>query len=209
MDTDDDHASPLDSLGRQTREQLRAQRILVLDGPLDDSIGTTLCGQLHLLSVQDPRTEISLWINSPGGSVPSMLAIADTMDLLPNAVSTLAMGLACSAGQFLLTMGSPGRRFALAHSRILMHQGSSGIGGNAVDIELQAQDLRHTRDTVLELIAQRTGQSVQTVHEDSLRDRWYSAEQARDYGFVDHVLSSLDQIRPVPDTRIGLGAGPR
>lgn len=196
-------------LTQQTLEQLQGERIVVLDGALDDTIGTSLCGQLLLLSAQDPRTEISLWINSPGGSVPSMLAIRDTMELIPNAVSTLAMGLACSAGQFLLTIGAPGRRFALPHARILMHQGSAGIGGNAVDIELQAQDLRHTRDTVLALIAERTGQPVAAVHEDSLRDRWYSAEQAREYGFVDHVLTSFDQIRPRQHARTGLGGGPR
>lgn len=101
------------------------------------------------------------------------------------------------------------RRFALPHARILMHQGSAGIGGNAVDIELQAQDLRHTRDTVLALIAERTGQPVAAVHEDSLRDRWYSAEQAREYGFVDHVLSSFHQIRPRQHARIGLAGGSR
>jgi ATP-dependent Clp protease protease subunit len=134
-----------------------------------------------------------------------MLAIMDTMRLIPNDVSTLAMGLACSAGQFLLSAGTRGKRYALPHARILMHQGSSGIGGSAVDIELQAEDLRYTRDTVLELIAQYTGQTVERIHDDSLRDHWYTAEQAREYGFIDDIIDSMDVIRPQRG-RIGLGA---
>ena len=188
----------------QTAQRLLHQRIVVLDGELDDTGGTRICSQLFLLSADDPRSDISLWINSPGGSVPAMLAIMDTMRLIPNDVSTLALGLACSAGQFLLTTGARGKRYALPHSRILMHQGSAGIGGTAVDIELQANDLRYTRDTVLAIIAEATGQPVERVHEDSLRDRWYSAEHARDYGFVDHVLTSLDDIRP-GRPRMGIG----
>ena len=138
--------------------RLLEQRIIVLDGELDDHGGTRLCSQLFLLSAEDPRADISLWINSPGGSVPAMLAIHDAIRLIPNDVSTLALGLACSAGQFLLTAGTHGKRYALRHSRILMHQGSAGIGGTAVDIELQAEDLRHTVETVLGLIATYTGQ---------------------------------------------------
>lgn len=180
----------------QLSQRLLHQRIVVLDGELDDAGGTRLCTQLFLLSADDPRSDISLWINSPGGSVPAMLAIMDTMRLIPNDVSTLALGLACSAGQFLLSTGTHGKRYALPHARILMHQGSAGIGGTAVDIELQADELRATRDTVLGIIAEATGQSVATIGEDSLRDRWYSAQQAKDYGFVDHVLTSLDAIRP-------------
>ncbi len=188
----------------QVTERLLHQRILVLDGELDDQIGTRLCSQLFLLSADDAHADISLWINSPGGSVPAMLAIMDTMRIIPNDVSTLALGIACSAGQFLLSAGTRGKRFALPHSRILMHQGSAGIGGSAVDIELQAQDLRHTRDTVLGLIAEHTGQPLDVIREDSLRDRWYTAEEARDYGFVDAVLDSLDVVRP--RTRpVGLG----
>lgn len=203
----DDETTATSTTGERVVEQLRADRILLLDRALDDEIGSRLCAQLVLLSAQDRAADISLWINSPGGSVPAMLAIMDTMDLIPNDVSTLAMGLACSAGQFLLTVGTPGKRYALPHSRILMHQGSAGIGGNAVDIELQADDLRHTRDTVLAIIARRTGQPVATVHEDSLRDRWYSATEAKDYGFVDHVLESFETIRPVPRA-VGLSGGP-
>lgn len=193
------------SLTEQVAERLQHQRIIVLDGELDDHLGTRLCSQLFLLSAEDPHADISLWINSPGGSVPAMLAIMDTMRIIPNDVSTLALGIACSAGQFLLSAGTHGKRYALEHSRILMHQGSAGIGGSAVDIELQAQDLRHTRDTVLGLIAQHTGQPLDVIREDSLRDRWYTAAEARDYGFIDAVLDSLDVVRPRTRT-VGLGA---
>lgn len=195
-------------LGDQVAERLLHQRIIVLDGELDDQIGTRLCSQLFLLSADDPHADISLWINSPGGSVAAMLAISDTMRIIPNDVSTLALGIACSAGQFLLTAGTKGKRYALEHSRILMHQGSAGIGGTAVDIELQAEDLRHMRDTVLGIIAANTGQPIEVIREDSLRDRWYTAAQARAYGFIDAVVDSLDVVRPKPRT-IGLGGGVR
>jgi ATP-dependent Clp protease, protease subunit len=187
--------------------RLLDQRIIMLDGELDDRGGTRLCSQLFLLSADDPRADISLWINSPGGSVPAMLAIMDAMRLIPNDVSTLALGVACSAGQFLLTAGTRGKRFALPHSRILMHQGSAGIGGTAVDIELQANDLRFTRDTVLGIIAENTGQPIERVRVDSERDRWYSAEQALEYGFIDGILHSLESVRPQRRSVAGLGGG--
>jgi ATP-dependent Clp protease, protease subunit len=187
------------------REQLLNRRILVLDGVLDDDNGTLLMTQFLSLAAEDPDAGISLWIHSPGGSVPSMLGIRDVMRLLPCPVTTLALGLACSAGQFLLSAGTPGRRFALPHARILMHQGSSGIGGTAVDVEVQAEDLRHMVDTVLGLIAQDTGQPFDRIFEDSLHDRWFTAEQAREYGFIDHVVDSFGQIGPAR-RRIGISA---
>ncbi len=168
----------------------------MLGSELDQAIGNRLCAQLLLLSAEDSRRDISLWINSPGGSVPAMLAIHDVMRIIPNDVSTLAMGMAASAGQFLLSAGTPGKRFALPHARILLHQGSAGIGGSAIDIEIQAADLRHTRDTVLGLIAAHTGQPVEQVERDSRRDRWFTAEEAREYGFVDQVVAELSDVRP-------------
>jgi ATP-dependent Clp protease protease subunit len=126
-----------------------------------------------------------------------MLAIRDVMRLVPCDVATVALGLACSAGQFLLSAGTPGKRFALPHARVLMHQGSAGIGGSAVEIEIQANDLRHIRDTVLGLIADDTGQSRGTVFEDSLHDHWYTADEALEFGFIDHVVDSFDQIMPL------------
>jgi ATP-dependent Clp protease, protease subunit len=180
----------------QTRQTLFRQRIVVLDGQLTDDNGTLLTTQLLSLAAEDPSTDISLWIHSVGGSVPSMLAIRDVMRLVPCDVSTLALGLACSAGQFLLSAGTPGKRFALQNARVLMHQGSAGIGGSAVEIEIQANDLRHIRDTVLALVASDTGQSIETVFDDSLHDRWYTAEEARTYGFIDHIVETFDQVMP-------------
>ena len=180
----------------ESRQQLLRQRVVVLDGVLTDDNGTLLATQILTLAAEDPTTDIALWIHSPGGSVPSMLAIRDVMRLVPCDVSTLALGLACSAGQFLLSAGTPGKRFALRHARVLMHQGSSGIGGSAAEIEIQANDLRHIRDTVQALVAEDTGQSLETVHEDSLHDHWYTSEQAREYGFIDHVVESFDQVMP-------------
>jgi len=198
-----DHTPP--RFTDRARQELVHQRILVLDGALDDDNGTLLATQLLSLAAEDAVSDISLWIHSPGGSVPSMLAIRDVMRLVPNDVSTVAIGLACSAGQFLLSAGTHGKRFALPHARILMHQGSAGIGGSAVEVEVQAGDLRHTRDTVLGLIAADTGQSVETIFEDSLHDRWYTATEALDYGFIDHVVTTLDQVVPDRRRRAGLG----
>jgi ATP-dependent Clp protease protease subunit len=192
----------------RARRALHERRVLVLDGPLDDDNGTMLATAMLAMAAEDRTADIALWIHSPGGSVPSMLAIRDVMRLVPCDVATVAMGLACSAGQFLLSAGTPGKRWALPHARILMHQGSAGIGGTAVDIELQADDLRHTRDTVLALIAEDTGQPVARVFEDSLHDRWYTAAQAKDYGFVDEVVDRFDDIVPRERDLAGFGAGP-
>ena len=194
-------------LDEELVRRLMDRRIIVLGTALDDEIGNRLCQQLMLLSADDPRRDSSLWINSPGGSVAAMLAIRDVMRLVPNDVSTLAMGLACSAGQFLLSSGTRGKRFALPHARVLLHQGSAGIGGTAVDIGIQADDLRHTRDVVLGLIAEDTGQEVDTIERDSRRDRWFTAEEARDYGFVDHVVRHVEEVTPSTSRRMGLVSG--
>src|SRR5690349_11491572 len=190
------------------RQQLLHQRIIVLDGVLDDDNGTLLTTQLLTLAAEDPAADIGFWIHSPGGSVPSMLAIRDIMRLIPNDVATLALGLACSAGQFLLSAGTKGKRRALPHARILMHQGSSGIGGSAVDVEVQAGDLRHMRDTVLGLISDDTGQTVERIFEDSLHDRWYTAAQALVYGFIDGIVDDFSQVVRRRRRPAGLGLGP-
>jgi ATP-dependent Clp protease protease subunit len=192
----------------RARRELYQQRVLVLDGPLDDDNGTLLATQLITLAAEDASTDIALWIHSPGGSVPSMLAIRDVMKLVPCDVSTLALGVAYSAGQFLLSAGTRGKRRAMPHARILMHQGSAGIGGTAVDIELQAGDLRHTRDTVLRLIAEDTGQPVERVFEDSLHDRWYTAAEAMAYGFIDGIVGNFNEIAPRSQRHFGLGVQP-
>ncbi|NEA22169.1 MULTISPECIES: ClpP family protease [Actinomadura] len=188
----------------RARRELYQQRVLVLDGPLDDDNGTLLATQLITLAREDASSDISLWIHSPGGSVPSMLAIRDVMRILPCDVSTLVLGIAYSAGQFLLSSGTRGKRRAMPHARVLMHQGSAGIAGAAVDIELQAGDLRHTRDTVLGLISEDTGQPLERVFEDSLHDRWYTAREALEYGFVDAIVSTFDEVAPAGHRPIGL-----
>ena len=199
-----DERQPL--FDHRLRERFYSQRVLVLDGVLDDDNGTVLATQLLALASEDPRKDIALWIHSPGGSVPSMLAIRDVMKLVPCDVATLALGLSCSAGQFLLSAGTSGKRYALPHARILMHQGSAGIGGSAVEVQVQADDLRHTRDTVLGIIAEDTGQPLERIFADSLHDRWFTAQEAREYGFVDHIVQDLNQIVPVRTHALGLGA---
>lgn len=191
--------------GAEARRELFHQRVLVLDGPLDDDNGTLIATQLLALAADDEETDIALWIHSPGGSVPSMLAIRDVMRLIPNDVATLALGLACSAGQFLLSAGTKGKRRALPHARILMHQGSAGIGGSTVEVEVQADDLRHMRDTVLGLISDDTGQPVQRIFEDSLHDRWYTASEAEQYGFIDGIVTDFAQVIPRRRRPAGLG----
>jgi len=190
------------SLDEQLSARLLAQRIIVLGSEVDDRIANRLCAQLLLLSAEDPRSDISLYINSPGGSVSAGLAIYDTMRLIPNDVSTLVMGLAASMGQFLLCAGAPGKRFSLPHAQVLMHQGSAGFGGTAADIEIYAGQLERTGSALVRLIAQHTGQPVERVGQDSLRDRWFSAEEARDYGFVDHIVERVDDVRPAVATRM-------
>lgn len=190
--------------------QLMRHRILLLGGELDPAGGNRLCTQLLVLAAEDDDADISLWINSPGGSVPDMLAIRDVMRMIPNDVSTLAFGMACSAGQFLLSSGHPGKRYALPHSLVLLHQGSAGIGGVATDVEIQADHLRATRDTVLDLISRDTGQPLDRVEEDSRRDRWFTATEARDYGFIDRVIEHVDDVRPLRSRRpVGLAAAGR
>ena len=186
--------------------RLLHHRILVMGTALDDALGNRLCAALLLLAAEEPDRDITLLISSPGGSVPAMLAIRDVMDLVPCDVVTVAVGWAASAGQFLLSAGTHGKRLALPHARVLLHQGSAGIGGTAVDIEIQADDLRHTRDTVLGLIATDTGQPVERIREDSRRDRWFTAQEALDYGFVDRVVDDASALLPGVGSRVGFGA---
>jgi ATP-dependent Clp protease protease subunit len=185
--------------------RLLHQRILVMGTALDEALGNRLTSSLLLLAAEDPDRDITLLISSPGGSVPAMLAIRDVMHLIPCDVATVAVGWAASAGQFLLSSGTRGKRSALPHARVLLHQGSSGIGGTAVDIEIQADDLRYTRDTILGLVAADTGQPVERVREDSRRDRWFTAEEAVEYGFVDRVVDDVSVLLPGVGSRVGFG----
>ena len=183
-------------LDEQLISRLMFQRIVLLGTEVDDAVANRLCAQLLLLSAEDPRGDISLYINSPGGSVYAGLAIYDTMRLIPNDVSTLALGLAGSMAQFLLCAGTSGKRFSLPHAQVLMHQGSAGFGGTAADIEIYAEQLGRTGATMMRLISEHTGQPLERVEHDSLRDRWFSAGEARDYGIVDHIVERLDDVRP-------------
>ncbi len=192
-------------LDDQLASRLLHERIIVLGTEVDDRIANRLCAQLLLLSAEDSRRDISLYINSPGGSVSAGLAIYDTMRLIPNDVSTLAMGLAGSMGQFLLCAGTAGKRFSLPHAQVLMHQGSAGFGGTAADVEIYAEQLERTGALMTRLTAQHTGQPEETIERDSLRDRWFTAEEAKAYGIIDHIVARVDDVRPAAATqRAGL-----
>ena len=183
--------------------RLLAERIVFIGTEIDDGVANVVMAQLlHLESASEQ--EIGLYINSPGGSVSAGLAIYDTMRLIPNDVSTLAMGLAGSMGQFLLSAGAKGKRFSLPHAQILMHQGSAGFGGTAADVEIYAEQLERTGAMMTRLTSKHTGQPEETVARDSLRDRWFSAEEARDYGIIDHIVERLDDVRPAFSKTAGL-----
>ncbi|CAM5570157.1 ATP-dependent Clp protease proteolytic subunit OS=Streptomyces fumanus OX=67302 GN=clpP3 PE=3 SV=1 [Streptomyces fumanus] len=176
--------------------QLLAQRVILLGTQVDEVSANRICAQLLILSAEDPRTDITLCVNSPGGSVHAGLAIYDTMRLIPNDVATLAMGFAASMGQFLLSVGAKGKRYALPNARIMMHQPSAGIGGTTADIEIQAENLEFTKRTIERITAEHTGQSPETISRDGDRDRWFTAEEAREYGMVDRVVHALADVRP-------------
>jgi ATP-dependent Clp protease protease subunit len=182
------------TLNDSVYDRLLRERIIFLGQPVDDPIANQISAQLLLLAAEDPKRDIHLYINSPGGSVTAGMAIYDTMQLVECDVATFALGLAASMGQFLLSAGEPGKRYALSHARILMHQPSAGVGGTASDIAIQAEQYRLTKREMAELIAQQTGQTVEQIERDSDRDRWFTAAQALEYGFVDRVLARAEQI---------------
>ena len=157
-------------------------------------MANAISAQLLLLAAEDPEKDIYLYINSPGGSISAGMAIYDTMQYIKNDVATVAKGLAASMGQFLLCAGAPGKRYALPHARIMMHQPSGGIGGTASDIKIQAEQMAFTKKKMAELIAFHTGQKAETITADSDRDRWFTADEAKEYGFVDHVVRSAGQV---------------
>ena len=175
-------------------QRLLRERIIFLGSQVEDSMANAICAQMLLLSAEDPDSDISIYINSPGGSVSAGMAIYDTMQYVRNDVATFAMGLAASMGQFLLAAGTAGKRYALPHARIMMHQPSGGIGGTASDVRIQAEQMMYTKKKMAELIAHHTGQTVETIEQDSDRDRWFTADDAKDYGFVDHVVRSARDV---------------
>src|SRR5215212_12116056 len=174
--------------------RLLRERIIFLGSEVTDQVANRICAQLLLLSAEDPERDINLWINSPGGSVYSGMAIYDTMQFVDNDVSTVAMGMAASMGQLLLCAGTKGKRYALPHARIMMHQPSGGIGGTASDIAIQAEQMLYTKHKMAERIAFHTGQSIEQIERDSDRDRWFTADEAKEYGMVDHVVERAMQV---------------
>jgi len=185
---------PLMPLGDQLFQRLLRHRIIFLGQQVDDDIANRICAELVLLASEDPKRDISLYINSPGGSVSAGLAIYDVMQYVPNDIATYAMGMAASMGQFLLCAGTRGKRYALPHAQVLMHQPSGGIGGTATDIRIQAEQMLYIKRTLAERIAFHTGQTVEQIETDSDRDRWFTADEARDYGFVDEVVRDAAQV---------------
>ncbi|MCW2645836.1 MAG: ATP-dependent Clp protease, protease subunit [Pseudonocardiales bacterium] len=182
------------TLNDSVYDRLLRERIIFLGQPVDDTIANQICAQLLLLSAEDSTRDINLYINSPGGSVTAGMAIFDTMQFVDCDIATWSLGLAASMGQFLLSAGARGKRYALPHARILMHQPSAGIGGTASDIQIQAEQFKLTKVEMAELIAEHTGQTVEQVRLDSERDRWFTAKEALEYGFVDHVVSRVAQV---------------
>ena len=190
---------------RTVSDRLLDARILMLADEVSDDSAHRLVSEMLALSADDPRSDICLFVNSPGGSVLAGLAVYDVMQLIPNDVVTVATGLAASMGQVLLCAGAAGKRFALPNAQVLMHEGSAGIGGSAADVAIQADNLVATVDRMRSIIARHTGRSIDEVGRDVGRDRWFDAEEAREYGFVDEVVASLDRVLPQRQVRrIGL-----
>ncbi len=175
--------------------QLLNDRIVFLGTQVDDDIANYITAQLLFLEAQDPDKDIWLYINSPGGSVTAGMAIYDTMQFVNPDVGTICMGLGASMGQFLLCAGAPGKRFALPHARIMMHQPLGGVRGTASDIEIQAEQMLYTKKRLQELIAHHTGQPFDVIERDSDRDRWFTAEQAKEYGLIDKVIVKRGEMR--------------
>jgi len=181
--------------------RLLKDRIIILGSEVNDQVANRICAQLLLPAAEDPERDIVLYINSPGGSVYSGMAIYDTMQFVDNDVATVAMGMAASMGQLLLCAGAKGKRYALPHARIMMHQPSGGIGGTAADIAIQAEQMLYTKRMFQERVAHHTGQPPEQIEADSDRDRWFTAQEAMDYGFIDKVVTGARQVPEGAGTR--------
>jgi ATP-dependent Clp protease protease subunit len=181
-------------LDDQVYQRLLQDRIIFMGSQVEDNMANAISAQMLLLAAEDPEKDIYLYINSPGGSVSAGMAIYDTMQYIKNDVVTVAMGLAASMGQFLLTAGAKGKRYALPNARILMHQPLGGIGGSATEIKIQAEQMAFTKKRMAELIAFHSGQTLERITADSDRDRWFDAEEAQAYGLCDHVVRSAGQV---------------
>ncbi|HEX6969303.1 MAG TPA: ATP-dependent Clp protease proteolytic subunit [Micromonosporaceae bacterium] len=189
------------SLDDMVYNRLLKERIIFLGSEVTDQVANRICAQLLLLAAEDPERDINLYINSPGGSVSAGMAIYDTMQFVTNDVATIAMGMAASMGQLLLCAGTKGKRYALPHARIMMHQPSGGVGGTAADIAIQAEQMLYTKRMFQERVAFHTGQTPEQIELDSDRDRWFTAAEAKDYGFIDHVITGAAQVPTGAGTR--------
>ena len=188
-------------LDDQVYQRLLRERIIFMVGQVEDNMANAIAAQMLLLAAEDQEKDIYLYINSPGGSVSAGMAIYDTMQYIKNDVATVAMGIAASMGQFLLTAGAPGKRYALPNARILMHQPLGGVGGTATEIRIQAEQTAAVKRTMAELIAKHSGQTFEQITTDSDRDRWFDADEAAKYGLLDHVVRSASQVTGGGGTR--------
>jgi len=186
--------SPGFGLNDSIYNRLLRERIIWLGSEVRDENANAICAQMMLLAAEDPDKDIFLYINSPGGSITAGMAIYDTMQYIQPDVATVAMGMAASMGQFLLSSGAKGKRYATPHARVMMHQPSGGIGGTATDVRINAQLILHMKTVLAELIAEQTGKDVEQIHADSDRDRWFTAPEALEYGFIDHVVESAGSV---------------
>ena len=186
--------APTGPLGDMLFQRLLRHRIIFLGQQVDDELANRISAELVLLAAEDPKRDISIYINSPGGSVSAGLAIYDVMQYVPNDIATYAMGMAASMGQFLLCAGTAGKRYAMPHAQIMLHQPHGGIGGTASDIRIQAEQILYVKKILAERTAMHTGQTVEQIEKDADRDRWFTAEQAREYGFIDHVVRSANEV---------------
>lgn len=183
--------NPTDSIFNQ----LLKDRIIWLGSEVKDENANIICAQMLMLAAQDPKKDIWLYINSPGGSITAGMAIYDTMQLIEPDVATIAVGMAASMGQFLLSSGTPGKRFITSHARVLMHQPSGGVGGTATDVRINAELIMDMKKTLAEITAQQTGHTVEEIYRDNEYDHWFTAQQALEYGFVDKIVTTPASMR--------------
>jgi ATP-dependent Clp protease protease subunit len=185
------------SLNDHIYQRLLKERIIWLGSEVRDENANSICGQMMLLAAEDPTKDIYLYINSPGGSITAGMAIYDTMQYIQPDVATVAIGMAASMGQFLLSSGAKGKRYATPHTRVMMHQPSGGISGTATDVRINAELILHMKKVIAELTAAQTGKSVEQINADSDRDRWFTAQEALEYGFIDHVVTAVKSVAGV------------
>jgi ATP-dependent Clp protease, protease subunit len=197
----------MSGFGDMLDERLLRERIIWLEGEVRDENSNRIAKQLQVLSAEDPDKDITLYINSPGGSITAGMVIYDTMQLIPNDVTTIAMGLAASMGQFLLCAGAPGKRYATPNTRIMMHQPLGGIGGTASDIKIQAEQMIFIKKRMAEIIAEHAGQTVERIESDSDRDRWFTPPDALEYGLIDHVYNTSADAPPTKGRKGAKGEG--